>query len=49
MFRVVRKESLNTYSRIGVKISSKKLSFINFNRSIELAVKPWAETTFKPR
>ena len=50
MFKVVRKEGLNTYSWIGVKISSEKLSFINLDRqpSIELAIEPRADTTFKP-
>ena len=32
MFRVVRKESLNTYSRIGWKLALEKLSFINLDR-----------------
>ena len=48
MFRVVRKESLNTYSQIGVKLALKNLiSKTSIDRvSIKLAVELQASIAF---
>ena len=50
MFKVVRKKKPKHILMDWMKNQLEKLNFINLDRqpSIELAVKPWASTTFKP-
>ena len=46
MFRVMRKESPNIYTRIGVKLDIKNLFFINLDRYLicRVTVEPRAKT-----